>query len=160
MRDTVRPTFFGLKELPQPAPKDNEVLIKTRATTVSSGDWRVRNLEVPAGFGLLSRLALGVFGPRQKILGSQLAGQIESVGSKVTKFKAGDYTREDFTKNGETWDVIMDTAGTAPFSRCEKSLNEGGRLLMVLGRLSDMFRIPCLSLTGCRKIVAESSGPR
>jgi NADPH:quinone reductase-like Zn-dependent oxidoreductase len=84
------PDVLELKELPKPTPKDNEVLIKVRATTVTAGDWRVRSLEVPAGFGLLSRLALGIFGPRQKILGSELAGQIESVGRNVTKFKAGD----------------------------------------------------------------------
>ncbi|MGZ7079919.1 MAG: NAD(P)-dependent alcohol dehydrogenase, partial [Thermoanaerobaculia bacterium] len=84
------PSVLQFKELPKPIPKDNEVLIRTRATTVTAGDWRVRSLEVPAGFGVLSRLALGIFGPRQKILGSELAGEIESVGKNVTRFKAGD----------------------------------------------------------------------
>jgi NADPH:quinone reductase-like Zn-dependent oxidoreductase len=259
------PDVLQLKELPKPAPKNNEVLIKTRATTVTAGDWRVRTLEVPAGFGLLSRLALGIFGPRQTILGSELAGQIEAVGKDVTKFKAGDevfafpgvrmgsyveykcmpedgplalkpanlsfdeaaamsfggttalhfirrgklqrgekvlvngasgavgtaavqlarhfgadvtavcssanvelveslgatrvidYTKEDFTQNGQTYDVIVDTAGTAPFSRCKNSLKEGGRLLMILGRLSDLLKIPWVSMGSSKKIIGGTA---
>ena len=259
------PDVLRLTELAKPAPKDNEILIRTRATTVTAGDWRVRSLDVPAGFGLLSRLALGIFGPRQQILGSELAGEVESTGKNVTRFKAGDevfafsgirmgchaeykcmpedgaveskpanltfdeaaaisfggttaldffrrgrlrrgervlvngasgavgtaavqlarhfgadvtgvcssanvelvqslgasrvidYTKEDFTQNEETYDVIMDTAGTAPFSRCRNSLKEGGRLLMVLGRLSDMVMIPWVSITGSRKIVGGTA---
>jgi NADPH:quinone reductase-like Zn-dependent oxidoreductase len=63
-----------------------------------------------------------------------------------------DYTNEDFTGNGKTYDIIVDTAGTAPFSRSKGSLNKGGRLLLVLGSLSDMLKIPLVSVTG-RKIV-------
>jgi NADPH:quinone reductase-like Zn-dependent oxidoreductase len=259
------PDVLQLKDLPKPVPKDDEVLIRNRATTVTAGDWRVRSLEVPAGFGLLSRLALGIFGPRQKILGSELAGQVEAVGRNVTKFAPGDevfafpglrmgsyveykcmsqdgpvalkpanltfdeaaalsfggttaldffrrgrlkkgekvlvngasgavgtaalqiarhfgadvtavcssanaelaaslgarrvidYTKEDFTEKGETYDVILDAAGTAPFSRSGKSLKEGGRLLVVLGRLSDMLTGPWLSMMGSRKIVGGTA---
>lgn len=262
------PDVLQLKELPKPVPNDDEVLIRSRATTVNSGDWRVRSLDVPAGFGLLSRLALGIFGPRQKILGAELAGQIESVGKNVTKFKVGDevfafpgirmgshveykcmpedgplalkppnltfdeaatlsfggttaldflrrgqlkkgervlvngasgavgtaavqlarhfgadvsavcsganaglveslganrvidYTKEDFAATGETYDVIVDTAGTAPFSRCRNSLKEGGRLLMVLGRLSDLLKAPWLSMIGSRKAVGGTATGR
>jgi NADPH:quinone reductase-like Zn-dependent oxidoreductase len=65
-----------------------------------------------------------------------------------------DYTKEDFVKNGETYDVIVDTAGTAPFSRSKASLKEGGRLLRVLGGLSDLFQAPWVSLTSRRKMIA------
>lgn len=231
------PEVLHLKEVEKPTPKNNEVLIKTYATTVTSGDWRVRSLSVPAGFGLLMRLVFGVSRPRQPILGSELAGIIESVGKDVSKFKVGDpvfafsdaamgchaeykcmaedgavapkpssltfeeaaalsfggttaldflrrgklksgesvlvngasgavgtaavqlakhfgaivtavcstanvglvtslgashvidYTQEDFSQNGKTYDLIVDTAGTAPFSRSKVSLKNGGRFL-------------------------------
>ena len=84
------PDVVEIKEVAKPTIKDNEVLIKIRATTVSSGDWRVRSLDMPSGFGLLARSMLGFFRPKQPILGSELAGDIEAVGKDVTKFKVGD----------------------------------------------------------------------
>ena len=65
-----------------------------------------------------------------------------------------DYTKEDFTENGKTYDVIVDTVGTAPFSRSHRSLNPGGRLLLVLGSVWDMLQIPGVALTSKRRIVA------
>ncbi len=251
-----------MREVEKPTPRNNEVLIKILATTVTSADWRVRSLNVPAGFGLVMRLVFGFSRPKQAILGSELAGVIESVGQDVNKFKAGDlvfafsdaamgchaeyrcmpqdgavahkppclshgeaaalsfggttaldflrrgklqsgekilingasggvgtaavqlarhfgaevtgvcstanialvrslgarhvidYTKEDFTKNGERYDVIVDTVGTAPFSRSKVSLNEGGRLLLVLAGLPEMLHAPWVSMTSSKKVVA------
>jgi NADPH:quinone reductase-like Zn-dependent oxidoreductase len=84
------PDVLGLKEVAKPEPRDNEVLIKTHATTVTSGDWRARSLEMPLGFGLMGRLVFGISRPRQPILGTELAGEIESVGKDVKKWKVGD----------------------------------------------------------------------
>jgi NADPH:quinone reductase-like Zn-dependent oxidoreductase len=256
------PEVLQLKEVEKPTPRDNEVLIKTHATTVTSGDWRVRSLNVPAGFGLITRLVFGISKPRQPILGSELAGIVESVGKDVRNFKIGDqvfafsdtgmgchaeykcmpqdgavvlkppslscdeaaalsfggttaldflrrgklqrgesvlvngasggvgtatvqlarhfgadvtgvcstanvelvkslgarhvidYTQEDFTQNGEAYDVIVDTVGTAPFSRSKASLKERGRLLMVLAGLPDMLKIPWESMSSTKKIIA------
>jgi len=256
------PDVLELKEIPKPTPKDHEVLIKVYATTVTSGDWRARTLNVPRGFGLIARLVFGISRPRQPILGSELSGEIESVGKTVSKFKAGDqvfafsgvsmgcyveykcmpedralalkpanlsyeeaaaipfggttalaffrrakiqtgdkvlingasggvgtaavqlarhfgaevtgvcstsnlelvksigadkvidYTKEDFTQNGETYDIIVDTVGTAPFSRSKGSLKEGGRLLLVLGTLPDMLQMPWVSMTSSKKVIA------
>ena len=261
------PEVLTLKEVPKPVPGDHEVLVRIHATTVTAGDWRVRSLEVPRGFGLLSRLALGISSPRQPILGSELSGEVEATGRSVTRFKVGDqvfgftgtrlgchaeyrclpeeghgrkdeavalkpaglgfedaaalsfggttalsflrkaglqrgekvlvvgasggvgtaavqlarhlgarvtgvcstanlelvraigaeqvidYTKEDFTRSGERYDVIVDTAGTAPFSRCGGSLAEGGRLLVVLGSLPEMLRAPWVSLTTRKKVI-------
>lgn len=84
------PDVLQLKEVEKPTLKDNEVLIKIHSTTVTAGDWRVRSLNVPVGFGLIARLVLGVSRPKQPILGTELAGEIESVGKDVSKFKVGD----------------------------------------------------------------------
>jgi len=262
------PDVLELREVEKPTPKDNEVLIRIRATTVTSGDWRARSLEVPVGFGLMSRLFFGVRRPRQPILGTELAGEIESVGRAVSKFKVGDqvfafsgasmgchaeykcmredgavalkppnlthdeaaalsfggtaaldffrrgklqsgesvlvngasggvgtaavqlakhfgaevtgvcsaanvelvrslgashvidYAKEDFTQNGKTYDVIVDTVGTAPFSRSKGSLKERGRLLLVLGGLPDMLQIPWVSMTSSKKIIAGPAAER
>jgi NADPH:quinone reductase-like Zn-dependent oxidoreductase len=84
------PEVIELVDLPKPVPNDNEILIKIRATTVSAGDWRIRTLDMPKGFGPIARLALGIMRPRQPILGSELAGIVECVGKDVKKFKPGD----------------------------------------------------------------------
>ena len=262
------PEVLQLKEVEKPTPKDNEVLIKTHATTVTSGDWRVRSLNVPVGFGLIIRLVFGVSKPRQPILGTELAGVVESVGKDVRQFKAGDqvfafsdaamgcyaeykcmpedgamalkpanltygeaaalsfggttaldffrrgklqsgekvlvngasggvgtaavqlarhfgadvtgvcstanlelvkslgashvidYSKEDFTQNGEIYDVVVDTVGTASFSRSKASLKEGGRLLMILAGLPDMLKIPWVSMTSNKKVIAGPAAGR
>ena len=256
------PDVLQMADIAKPIPKPNEILIKTYATTVTSGDWRVRSLTVPAGFGWMTRLVFGVSRPRQPILGSELAGVVESVGEAVSRFKVGDavfafsdarmgcyaeykcmpqdgavarkppglsygeaaalsfggttaldflrraklqrgesvlingasgavgaaavqlarhfgahvtavcgtanmawvralgasqvidYTQEDFTQNGQTYHVIMDTVGTAPFSRCQASLRDGGRLLLVLAGLADMLHAPWASLSSGKKVIA------
>ncbi|MGH7492089.1 MAG: NAD(P)-dependent alcohol dehydrogenase [bacterium] len=262
------PDVLELREVPKPTPKNNEVLIRTFATTVTSGDWRARSLDVPAGFGFISRLFFGVLRPRQPILGTELAEKVESVGKDIRKFKVGDrifafsgagmgchaeykcmpedgavalkpanltydeaaaisfggttalhffrranlqsgervlvngasggvgtaavqlakhfgadvtgvcstanvelvralgadhvfdYTKEDFTENGETYDVIVDTAGTAPYSRSKGSLKDRGRLLLVLSGLPDMLQNPWVSMTSSKKVIAGPASVR
>ena len=261
------PDVLKLKEVAKPVPKSNEVLIKVHATTVTTGDWRVRSLNLPPGFGFLGRLIFGILKPRQPILGSEIAGVIESVGKGVSKFKVGDavfsfsdaamgchaeyrcmgedgpialkpsnmsfndsaplsfggttalsflrranlkagdkilingasggvgtaaiqlakhfgavvtavcstpnvelvkslgaddvidYLKEDFTKNGVKYDVIMDIAGNAPYSRSKGSLVERGYLLMVLAGLFDMLQAPWISIySGIRTVVGPAFG--
>jgi NADPH:quinone reductase-like Zn-dependent oxidoreductase len=242
------PEVLRLTEVPKPAPADDEILVRVHATTVNSGDTRVRALRVPRGFKLPTRLRLGIRRPRQPILGFELAGEIEAVGARVKKYAAGDrvigsagfafgcyaeyrclaedaavavipeglgyeeavslsfggttahyflqrgelergetilvngasgavgtmavqlakrlgaevtgvcstanldlvrslgadqvvdYTTEDFTRSGVTYDVVMDTVGNAPYSRVRASLKRDGRYLMVIGNLPEMLR--------------------
>jgi NADPH:quinone reductase-like Zn-dependent oxidoreductase len=84
------PDSVVLREVGKPVTGPDDVLIRIHATTVSSGDARVRAARFPSGFGLLARLALGISGPRQPILGVECAGVIEAVGDRVTAFVPGD----------------------------------------------------------------------
>jgi NADPH:quinone reductase-like Zn-dependent oxidoreductase len=260
------PEVVELREIETPEPKDDEVLIKVRATTVTRADHRMRAFDVPTGFGPLMRLALGVRGPRQRVLGSELAGDVVAVGERVRSFKVGDpvfafpdlglrchaeyrcmpesgavvpkpsnltyeqaaalsfagtaalgflrqakiergetvlvngasgavgtacvrlarhlgaevtgvcstanvglvrsvgaahvidYTAEDFTRSGRTYDVIVDTVGTAPLSRSRASLSERGRLVLILATLPQMLGSPWASLTSKKKVIVVGAG--
>ena len=84
------PENVTLADLPRPVPGDDEVLIRTRATTVNSGDARVRGANFPAGTDIPARLSMGLFGPRMKVLGFEVAGEVEAVGRNVTRLQPGD----------------------------------------------------------------------
>lgn len=256
------PEVVSIRDVPTPTPTDGEVLIRIRATTVSTGDWRARSLEMPPGFGPFARLAFGISRPRQPILGTELSGIIEAVGQGVSTFSVGDevfafadtrmgchaefrcmpatglvvrkptnlsfeqaaalsfggmtmlsffrrgalasgervlvngasgtvgsaavqlarhfgaevtavcsranvelvrgigahhvidYGSADFTANGETYDVIVDTVGNAGYSRVRRSLAKRGRLLVVLGGFVDLVLSPLAGRTGGHRVIA------
>jgi NADPH:quinone reductase-like Zn-dependent oxidoreductase len=237
------PEVVRIEDVPRPEPKANELIVKVRATTVSAGDSRLRGARVPPGFGVLMRLGFGIFGPRQRTLGWEVAGEVAAVGPAITRFTVGDrvvgarmgshaefvavpepsvapippklkfedaaalvfggitslfylrdkarlqpgerilingasgavgtaavqlarhfgatvtgvcshanaelvqslgagrvidYAKEDFTRTGETYDVILDAVGNCTFARCVHALAPGGRLLLVVAGLSQM----------------------
>ena len=85
------PDELHLKEVEKPVPKDNEVLIKIHATTVTTSDCNVRNFTfVPKSFMFFARIMFGFKKPKINILGIDLAGEIEAVGKDVKLFKEGD----------------------------------------------------------------------
>jgi len=84
------PEVLQLKEVPTPAPKEDELLIRVHATSVRAGDVRMRALRVPFWEWLPARLYLGLRKPKRSILGMELAGEVESVGKDVKRFKVGD----------------------------------------------------------------------
>ena len=261
------PEVVELVDVPTPVPRDNEVLVRIHATTVSTGDWRVRTLEVPKGFGLFARLALGFTRPRQPILGTELAGTVETVGKSVTRFKPGDavfafpgtkmgchaqyraiaeespielkpenlsfeeaatlsfggstalhflgraqikrgerilvigasgalgtafvqlakhfgahvtgvtsttnlqlvsslgadkvidYTKDDFTRMSETYDIIADTVAATSFARCKHVLKHNGRFLALAGGVADLFAALWAPMTG-KRVVAGPAAER
>ncbi len=87
------PEVLQLVEVPKPAPRDHEVLVKVHATTVTIGDTIMRSFKLPNITGwqkFMARLILGWHKPRRHILGMELAGEIEATGRKVTRFKPGE----------------------------------------------------------------------
>jgi len=86
------PHLLQSKDVDKPAPRDNEVLIAIQATTVSTGDCNMRNFTfVTRSMRPLAKLMFGIGKPwRPRVLGTELAGEVESVGKQVTRFKKGD----------------------------------------------------------------------
>ena len=255
------PDVLQLQEVAKPAPKDNEVLIRIYATTVTAADCELRGLKVPLAFRLPLRIYLGRIRPGPIILGQELAGEIEAVGKDVKRFRKGDqvfgwsglglgayaeykclpedgvlaikpanisyeeaavlavggldavhflrkghiqsgekvlihgaggsigtfavqlakyfgaevtavdstgkldmlrsigadqvidYTQEDFTKSGETYDVIFDVVGKSSFSRSVRSLTHNGRYLLGNSRLSQRVRGQWTSRRSSKQVI-------
>jgi NADPH:quinone reductase-like Zn-dependent oxidoreductase len=85
------PDVLQLQEVEKPVPKDDEILIRIRATTVTAGDCETRSLQFPIYLSLLMRLWWGLLKPKgTAIPGTELAGEVEAVGRNVTLFKEGD----------------------------------------------------------------------
>jgi 2-desacetyl-2-hydroxyethyl bacteriochlorophyllide A dehydrogenase len=85
------PDGLQLKEVEKPVPKDDEILIKVHATTITAGDCEMRRLELPLMLSFPVRLYAGFLRPKRiPILGQELAGEVEEVGENVRSFKVGD----------------------------------------------------------------------
>jgi NADPH:quinone reductase-like Zn-dependent oxidoreductase len=263
------PDVLQLQEIEKPTPKDNEILIKVYARSVSYGDITARHFRnitprefnMPTPLLLPTRFLFGFRKPRIKILGAELAGEVEAVGKDVTRFKAGDqvfayrgmrmganaeylcmsetgsvalkpanmtyeeaaavpygammalnllkkvtihsgqkvlingasggigsytvqlakhygaevtgvcstprlelvkalgadyaidYTQEDFTQNGKTYDFIFDILGRSSFSRCKNALTPNGRYLLVSFKTGPLFQMLRTSIAGRKKVI-------
>jgi NADPH:quinone reductase-like Zn-dependent oxidoreductase len=112
IHDTEPPEVVHIKDVEKPVPKDDEVLVRIRAATVCTPDWRFRNPD-PS----FLRLMNGVWRPKKiNILGMELAGEVESVGKSVTRFRENDQV---FGGTGFKFGAHAEYA-CAPESRLEK----------------------------------------
>ena len=84
------PEVVEIRDVPTPAPGDGEVLVKAAATTVNSGDARLRALNVPRGMRVPARLRLGLTKLRQPILGFEMVGRVQAVGAGVSGVQSGE----------------------------------------------------------------------
>ena len=85
------PDGLQFKEVEKPAPKDNQILVKIHATTITAGDCEMRRLELPLGLSLPVRIYAGFFRPKRiPILGQELAGEVVEIGINVKSYKVGD----------------------------------------------------------------------
>src|SRR6187399_1603317 len=84
------PEVLQIQEVAKPAPRDNEVLIRIYATTVTAAECVIRGLKVPVVIKPLLRIYVGFFRPKPIILGQEVGGEIEAVGKDVTRFREGD----------------------------------------------------------------------
>jgi NADPH:quinone reductase-like Zn-dependent oxidoreductase len=84
------PDVLQLGDVPKPVPRDDEVLVRIRATTVSAADCELRRFDFAPWIWVPMRLAFGIRRPRRRVLGQELAGEVEAVGKRVGSLKKGD----------------------------------------------------------------------
>ena len=90
------PEVLRLEEIKKPVPKDGEVLVKVHAASVNSWDW-----DLVRGKPYLYRLIFGILKPKIRIIGADIAGEVEAAGQTVTQFKPGDHVFGDLS--GGNW---------------------------------------------------------
>jgi NADPH:quinone reductase-like Zn-dependent oxidoreductase len=84
------PEVLQLREVEKPSAKNDEVCIKIHATAVTASDTFIRGFKIPLRFRIPMRIMLGITKPRKPIIGLVLAGEIESAGKDIKRFKQGD----------------------------------------------------------------------
>lgn len=99
-----------------------------------------------------------------KHYGAEVTGVARTPGHEFMKSlgadKVIDYTREDFTQNGETYDLIFDILGRSSFSKCKNSLNENGRYLLASFKLKQLLQMLWTSMIGSKKVICTLSGEK
>jgi NADPH:quinone reductase-like Zn-dependent oxidoreductase len=262
------PNVLQIKEVPKPIPRDDEVLIKVFAATVACEDPLIRSFTFSPLFWLPLRLVFGLIKPKTPILGSELAGEVETVGKDIKRFKKGDqvfgvdlkglgayaeykclpeegvlaikpanvtyeeaapicgtlaalnilldkaniqsgqkvlingasgnlgtasiqvakyfgaevtgvcsttnlelvrslgadkvidYTKEDFTKSSNTYDIIFDVVSNSSFLRCKNLLTQNGVYFSAVPGLSILFQVLWTSKIGSKKAKFSATGLR
>ncbi len=100
-----------LQEIDRPVVKDGEVLVKVHATSVTTADWRVRASAFPGVFWLPGRLMMGLFRPKNNVLGGEFAGEVAAVAGGVSQFAVGDRVFGFCLFGGNAEYVVMPESG-------------------------------------------------
>lgn len=111
------PDVLELSNLPKPEAKPGELLVRVRATSVTSGDCRMRAFDVPGPFKIPARWMLGWPAPKTPVLGYEFAGEVEAVGPGVTKFKPGDRVYGGAPQSYAEYITVAETGAVAPIPR-------------------------------------------
>ncbi|RYE08504.1 MAG: NAD(P)-dependent alcohol dehydrogenase [Hyphomicrobiales bacterium] len=114
------PEVLNLVDLPKPSPASGQLLVRVRATSVTSGDARMRAFNIPGPFKLPARFMLGYPAPKNPILGYEFAGEVEAVGEGVSRFKPGDRV---YGGTFGAYAEYLTIAETGPIAPMEKSLS-------------------------------------
>lgn len=108
------PEVLNLVDLPRPTPAAGEILVRIRATSVTSGDARMRAFNVPGPFKIPARFMLGYPTPKSPVLGYEFAGEVESVGGGVSRFKPGDRVYGGAVGSYAEYRTIAETGPVVP----------------------------------------------
>ena len=120
------PEVVRIEEIEKPVPRDNEVLVRVRATTVCAADWRLRSANP-----FFIRLFMGPTRPKVKVLGMEFSGTVESVGRAVTRFRAGDeiFGGRGFNFGGHAEYVCVPEDGTLGLKPANMTFEEAAAVL-------------------------------
>jgi NADPH:quinone reductase-like Zn-dependent oxidoreductase len=132
------PEVVRIMEVPRPSPGDREVLVRAFATTVNSGDARLRAMRVPRGLGPLVRVQAGFTKPRQPIGGFEVAGQVEAVGSGVTAFQPGDRVVASRAFKFGCHAEYVTLAGDGPMAPIPDSLSYQDAVALLFGGVTSL----------------------
>lgn len=151
------PEVLELQELDEPVCKNNEVLIKIYATTVTAGDCELRRFEMSALLWIPAKLGFGMRGPRNKILGQELAGEIESVGKDVKILKQGEqvFARTGFNMGAYSEYICMPEDGI--IAPKPKNLSYGEAATVPLGGIEALHFLKKANIKRGQKVLINGA---
>lgn len=152
------PEVLELRDVPQPVPKPDQVLIKIQASSLTAGDCEMRRFQIHPLFWLPIRLAMGIRKPRVGILGQEFSGEIVSVGAKVNEYKPGDqvFGSTDFQLGAHAEYKCL--KASYPFSRRPPWLNHHEAATACVGGLNAICFIRKAALKPGESILINGAG--